>query len=81
MSISQITDEGQVTIPPEIQAHLKLQPGSRVEFVIDCSGEVKVLPLNVSVANLAGILHRPGRPALSIEDMNQAIQEQIDDRA
>ncbi|BAU11149.1 AbrB family transcriptional regulator [Leptolyngbya sp. NIES-3755] len=77
MSISRLTGEGQVTIPLDIQAHLKLQPGSRIEFVIDTSGEVKILPLNVPIAKLAGILHRPGRPALSIEEMNQAVQEQI----
>ena len=59
----------------------KLQPGSRIEFVIDCLGEVKVFPLDVPVANLAGILHRPDRPVVSIEDMDQAIQEQIHDWA
>ncbi|GAP96538.1 transcriptional regulator AbrB [Leptolyngbya sp. NIES-2104] len=70
-----------MTIPPEIQAHLKLQPGSRVEFIIDGSGAVKVLPLDISVANLAGILHRPDTPTVSIDEMNQAIQDEINHRA
>lgn len=81
MTISRITNEGQVTIPPEIQAHLKLHPGSCVEFIIDSSGAVKVLPLDIPVAHLAGILHRPGTPTLAIDEMNQAIQDEIDDRA
>jgi AbrB family looped-hinge helix DNA binding protein len=47
MSIATVTTKGQVTIPKEIRDYLKLETGSKVEFVIDESGNVKIVPLNV----------------------------------
>jgi bifunctional DNA-binding transcriptional regulator/antitoxin component of YhaV-PrlF toxin-antitoxin module len=54
-----VTDIGQITLPEEIRQHLKLVSSSRVEFVIDEHGQVKLFPLNVPVETLSGILHRP----------------------
>jgi bifunctional DNA-binding transcriptional regulator/antitoxin component of YhaV-PrlF toxin-antitoxin module len=79
MLATTLSDEGQIHLPPEIQAHLKLQPGSRIEFVIDISGEVKILPLNYPVTDLAGILYRPDQEPVSLEAMEQAIQERAND--
>ncbi len=72
--IAIVTGDRQITLPPEIYRHLNLQPGSRVEFVVDTEGQVKLLPLTVSVATLAGILHRPNQPPVPIEAMEQAIR-------
>ncbi|MCU0565636.1 MAG: AbrB/MazE/SpoVT family DNA-binding domain-containing protein [Oculatellaceae cyanobacterium Prado106] len=74
---STVSDEGQILLPEAIREHLKLQPGSRVEFVIDASGEVKLLPLNYPVTRLAGILYRADHPPVSMEEMDQAIQEHL----
>jgi bifunctional DNA-binding transcriptional regulator/antitoxin component of YhaV-PrlF toxin-antitoxin module len=79
MLATTLSEEGQIFLPPEIQAHLKLQPGSRVEFVIGVSGEVKILPLNHPVTNLAGILHRSNQEPVSLEAMEQSIQEHVND--
>ncbi|NEQ48101.1 MAG: AbrB/MazE/SpoVT family DNA-binding domain-containing protein [Leptolyngbya sp. SIOISBB] len=76
-----VTDTGQITLPDEIRQHLKLISGSRVEFVIDENGQVKIFPLNVSVENLSGILHRPGTQPVSLEDMDAAIAEGANDWA
>ena len=54
-----VTDTGQITLPDEIRQHLKLVSGSRIEFVIDDEGQVKIFPLTVAVETLSGILHRP----------------------
>jgi hypothetical protein len=54
---------------------LKLDAGSRIDFVIDADGKVKVIPLNVPVKALSGILHREGIEAATIEEMEQAIAE------
>ena len=56
-----ITSKGQLTIPKEIRDYLKLETGTKVEFVIDDRGEVKILPLNVPVESLSGILYREGK--------------------
>jgi AbrB family looped-hinge helix DNA binding protein len=76
-----VTDTGQITLPEEIRQHLKLISGSRVEFVIDEDGQVKIFPLNVAVENLSGILHRPGTQPVSLEDMDAAIAEGANDWA
>jgi AbrB family looped-hinge helix DNA binding protein len=75
MASATITSKGQVTIPKEIRDHLKLEIGSKVDFVIDEDGQVKVIPLNVPVETLSGILHRPGMKAATLEDMEKASQQ------
>lgn len=74
-----VTDTGQITLPEEIREHLKLASGSRVEFVIDESGQVKIFPLNVSIETLSGLLHRPGIKRASLGDMETAISEGAND--
>jgi AbrB family looped-hinge helix DNA binding protein len=76
-----VTDTGQITLPEEIRAHLKLVSGSRVEFVIDEDGQVKIFPLNVAVETLSGILHKPGMQRASLEDMEATISEGANDWA
>lgn len=73
MTKATLTSKGQVTIPKEIRDYLKLDTGSKVDFIIDENGEVKVIPLNVPVQTLSGILHRPEIKAASIEEMEEAI--------
>jgi len=75
-----VTDTGQITIPSEIRDYLKLSSGSRIEFVIDEEGQVKIFPLNVPVESLSGILHRPGMQRATLEDMETAILQGVNDR-
>ncbi|AFY41703.1 AbrB/MazE/SpoVT family DNA-binding domain-containing protein [Nostoc sp. PCC 7107] len=74
-----ITTTGQVTIPKEIRNYLNLDAGSKVDFVIDENGAVKLIPLNVPVQTLSGILHRPGTKSATLEEMETAIQEGASD--
>ena len=76
-----VTDNGQITIPQEIRDYLKLDSGSKIDFVIDESGQVKILTLNLSVEELSGILHRPGVRKATIEEMEVAISEGANDRS
>ena len=77
---ARLTGKGQVTIPKKIRDYLHLDTGSKIDFVIDENGDVKVIPLNVAAENLSGILHREGMPAVSLEDMEQAIIKGASDR-
>lgn len=79
MASASITSKGQVTIPKEIREYLKLKTGSKIDFIIDEDGQVKVIPLNVPVETLSGMLHRPGMKAATIEEMEAAIQERASD--
>ena len=73
MKSATVTSKGQITIPKEIRDHLKLEIGSKIAFAIDENGTVKVIPLNVRVTALSGILRRPGQATATIEDMELAI--------
>ena len=74
-----VTDTGQITLPEEIREHLKLVSVSRVEFIIDEDGQVKIFPLNVAIETLPGILHRPTIQPATLEDMEAAISEGAND--
>jgi len=76
-----VTATGQITLPEEIRQHLKLTSGSRVEFVVEEDGQVKIFPLNVAVETLSGILHRPAAQPVALEDMEAAISEGANDWA
>ncbi|MBW4462981.1 MAG: AbrB/MazE/SpoVT family DNA-binding domain-containing protein [Nodosilinea sp. WJT8-NPBG4] len=76
-----VTDTGQITLPDEIRQYLKLVSGSRVEFVIDESGQVKIFPLTVAVETLSGILYRPNLSPATQDEMDAAISEGANDWA
>jgi AbrB family looped-hinge helix DNA binding protein len=75
MASAILSTEGQVTIPKEIRDYLKLATGSKIDFVIDNAGQVKIIPLNVPVETLSGLLHRPDKVAATLEEMESAIQQ------
>jgi AbrB family looped-hinge helix DNA binding protein len=79
MLTTTVNDTGQVTLPEEIRNHLKLVSGSRVEFVIDENGQVKLFSLNIAVETLSGILYQPGIQPATLEDMETAIFEGAND--
>ncbi|NER04364.1 MAG: AbrB family transcriptional regulator [Okeania sp. SIO3C4] len=79
MASTIVSDRGQITIPQEIRDYLKLNAGTKIEFVIDEKGQVKIIPLKFSVEDLSGILHYPEIEKATIEDMENAIQESASD--
>ena len=68
-----LTSKGQVTIPKAVRDHLNLDTGARVDFVIEDDGTVVLRPVTRHVRELAGFLYRPGQPAVSVEQMDEAI--------
>ena len=76
---ARLTAKGQVTIPKQIRDYLHLDNGSKIDFVIDENGDVKVIPLNISAESLSGILHREGMKTASLEDMEKAITKAAHD--
>lgn len=69
---STLTARGQTTLPRSVRQALGLRPGDRVRYVLLDGGEVRLLRSR-PVAELAGMLHRPGRSAVSLEEMDEAI--------
>ena len=75
MPTSTLTSKGQMVIPKTIRDRLKLEPGDRLDFIIQEDGGVLIRPVSEDVHSLKGLLHRPGRAAVSVEKMNQVIRE------
>ena len=59
----------------------RLKPGDKVKFFIHPDGRVMLLP-TVPISQLRGILKKPGRKPVTIEEMDDAIAEAVaeDDR-
>ncbi len=69
---STVTSKGQVTIPVEARRRLRIQPGTKLEFVIRDDGRLEVIPLSGSIKDLKGVVPKPKR-ALSLAEMDSAI--------
>ena len=76
---SKLTTKGQTTIPVEVREYLKVGAGDRLgyEFV---DGKVMLVPKNRSALDFAGVLHEPDREPVSVESMNEALDEAILER-
>ena len=68
-----ITGKGQVTIPKEIRDHLKVKAGDRIDFIVGRDGNVVVRAGTLHVGDLKGMLRKPGRRPVSIEEMDEAV--------
>lgn len=74
MPVATLTSKGQLTLPKPVRELLRVQAGDLVEFVVTALGEVCVRAGQVDVRELQGMLRKPGRKAVSLEDMDAAIQ-------
>lgn len=74
-----LTSKGQITLPKPIRERLGLVAGSKLDFVVEADGSLRARPMQRGAAGLFGLLHDPQRTASTVEQMNQAIGEQIAD--
>lgn len=75
MPTATMTSKGQITVPKEVRVELGLETGSRVMFVKVGEGQYRLLARTGEVTGLAGFLQRPGREAVSLEQMDDAVAE------
>ena len=69
MSSATITSKGQTTIPIDIREALDLQPKDKVQFTLLPDGTVIMRAKLRSVLDLHGMLHKPGRKPIPLNDM------------
>lgn len=77
MMVSTVTSKGQMTIPKEVRDKLKMKPGDKVIFSVTPDGRAYFIVKNKTVADIAGMLHRPGAPSYTIEEINEGIGQAI----
>lgn len=76
MSSATLTSKGQITLPQDVRNDLDLKAGDKVSF--EKIGRDYVLrPQNRSIMELAGILHRPGEKALTIEQIDEGLSKAL----
>lgn len=74
MATATLTSKGQVTIPAETRAKLRLSTGSKIDFVENADGEIVLRPRRGDVRRLKGILDYSGPPATQ-EDIDAAVAD------
>ena len=70
-----VSSKGQVTLPKEMRERLNLVEGSRVQFIMLADGDVRMIPKTRSIMDAAGMLSRPGRARVTLEDMERGVAE------
>lgn len=79
MALATITTKGQVTIPKSVRDSLMLSAGDKIEFIITDKREALIRPISKKVDEVFGILHKPGRKAVSVEEMDAKIRQRMKD--
>ena len=72
MQESTLTIKGQTTLPADVRRALGLKPGDKLRYLLLDSGEVRLMRAR-PVADLVGVLHRPGMAPVSLEAMEDAV--------
>jgi AbrB family looped-hinge helix DNA binding protein len=75
MSQATMTSKGQITVPKDVRDDLDLRAGSKVIFVKVGPQRYGIVARTRKIDDLFGVLHRPGVPALTIEEINEGIAE------
>jgi AbrB family looped-hinge helix DNA binding protein len=71
--LATLTSKGQVTVPAPIRAALKLEAGTRLDFVLQDDGSIRVVPVSRDPLAISTILPKPPRGPASEEAMRAAI--------
>lgn len=76
MPTSTLTSKGQATIPKQIREVLRLQPGDRVEFILE-GDRVVLRRAAADLTDLDGLLDRSGRKPVSVEAMHETVERAV----
>ena len=79
MALATITTKGQVTIPKSVRDSLMLSTGDKIEFLVTDKREALIRPISKKVDEVFGILHKPGRKTVSVEEMDATIRQKMKD--
>jgi len=80
MALATLTTKGQVTIPKIIRESLKLNTGDKIEIIVTEKREAIIRLVSKKVDDIFCKLHKPGRKAVSLEAMDDAIRNRMRDK-
>jgi len=73
MPTAALSTRGRVVIPKAIREALGLRPGDRMDFVLQDSGDILVLPVVRDVRALKGCARSRRREPVSLDEMDRAV--------
>jgi antitoxin PrlF len=73
-----LTSKGQMTLPKQVRDDLKVGPGDRLEITKHGEGYL-ITPRKSGLELFAKFRRQRGKP-LTVEDMNQAIEDEVWER-
>ena len=80
MALATLTTKGQITIPKIIRDSLKLNTGDKIEIIITEDRAAIIRPVSKKVDDIFCKLHKPGRKAVSLKNMDDAIRDRMRDK-
>ena len=80
MAIATLTTKGQVTIPKKIRESLKLHTGDKIEIIVTEKREAIIRPISKKVDDVFCKLHKPGRKAVTLEAIDDAVRNRMKDK-
>ena len=76
MPVATLTSKGQITLPQAVRNTLGLESGDKIDFVPEPDGGFRVFALRKDVRELRGRFAGRVARAVSIEEMNVAIESE-----
>lgn len=70
MAESTITAKGQTTVPADVRALVRAEPGTRLVWSVMPDGTIIVRAKTKSILDLAGMLKAPKGKHVAVEEMN-----------
>ena len=77
MSAATLTSKGQTTIPIDIRKGMGINPGDQIEFHLRSNGSATMRVRRGTLEDFIGILRQPGKRALSLKAMDEAIAKEM----
>ena len=78
--LSTVTDKGQITLPKALRDALGIQPGSKIEFLLQADKVVSMRVLPRGSAGLYGLLAVPGEAVRSLEEIDAGLSKAVAQR-
>jgi AbrB family looped-hinge helix DNA binding protein len=79
--LSTVTDKGQITLPKALRDRLGIQPGTKVEFVLQPDDSVRLRVLARGSSNLFGLLAVPGEAVRSPQQIDAGVAAAVKARS
>lgn len=77
MTLAKLTAKGQVTIPKKVRECLKLSTGDKIEILTNDHGEAIIRPISKKIDDVFCMLQKPEQHAVSLDEIDQAIQAKL----